>query len=147
MSPTKDVAYVAMMGGNEVVRVDLRNWKTRGLRVGSGPRALALGPAGRFLFVTLNAEGRVARLDLRTGRVAKVSTGNDPRSLAMAPDGRALYVVNYASGTVSKVRASNMRVMQTVAACHHPIGFTYEPVTRRVWVACYDGSIRVYDDR
>jgi YVTN family beta-propeller protein len=147
MSPTKDVAYVAMMGGDEVVRVDLRNWTTRGLRVGSGPRALALGPAGRFLFVTLNAEGRVARLDLRTGRVAKVSTGNAPRKLAMAPDGRALYVVNYASGTVSKVRASNMRVMQTVAACHHPIGITYEPVTRRVWVACYDGSIRVYDDR
>jgi YVTN family beta-propeller protein len=70
------------------------------------------------------ADARVARLDLRTGRVAKVSTGSAPRSLAMAPDGRALYVVNYASGTVSKVRASNMRVMQTVAACHHPIGIT-----------------------
>jgi YVTN family beta-propeller protein len=146
-SPTKDVAYVAMMGGTQVVRVDLKNWSTRGLTVGSGPRALALGPAGRYLFVTLNAEGRVARLDLKTGALAKATTGTAPRSLAMAPDGRSLYVVNYESGTVSKVRASSMRVLQSVAACHHPIGITYEPVTRRVWVACYDGSIRVYDDR
>ena len=146
-SPTKDVAYVAMMGGTQVVRVDLRNWTTRGLTVGSGPRALALGPAGRYLFVTLNAEGRVARLDLKTGALDKVTTGTAPRSLAMAPDGRSLYVVNYESGTVSKVRASDMRVLQSVPACHHPIGITYEPVTRRVWVACYDGSIRVYDDR
>ncbi len=147
VSPTKDVAYVAMMGGSEVVRVDLRNWSTRGLRVGAGPRALAVGPAGRYLFVTLNAEGRLARLDLRTGAVVKVTTGAAPRSLAIAPDGRSLYVVNYESGTVSKVRASDMRVLQSVAACYHPIGITYEPVTRRVWVACYGGAIKVYDDR
>ncbi len=147
VSQTKDVAYVAEMGGSEIVRVDLRDWSTRRLAVGSGPRALALGPAGRYLFVTLNAEGRVARLDLRTGAVAKVSTGTAPRSLAMAPDGRSLYVVNYESGTVSKVRASDMRVLQSVDACHHPIGITYEPVTRRVWVACYGGAIKVYDDR
>jgi hypothetical protein len=40
-----------------------------------------------------------------------------------------------------------MRVLQTVPACHHPIGITHEPVTGRVWVACYGGQIRVYDDR
>ncbi len=146
VSPARDVAYVAEMGGSEIVRVDLRTWRTRRLAIGAGPRALAVGPAGRFLFATLNAEGRVARLDLHTGAVAKVSTGSAPRSLAMAPDGRAVYVVNYESGTVSKVRASDLRVLQTVAACVHPIGITYEPVTRRVWVACYGGQIRVYDD-
>jgi len=89
----------------------------------------------------------VARLDLKTGKVVKVTTGEAPRSLAIAPDGRSLYVVNYESGTVDKVRASDMRVLQSVDACYHPIGITYEPVTRRVWVACYGGSIRVYDDR
>ena len=30
-----------------------------------------------------------------------------------------------------------MSVLQTVDACYHPIGIAYEPVTRRVWVACY----------
>ena len=34
-----------------------------------------------------------------------------------------------------------------VEACYHPIGITYEPVTQRVWVACYGGQILVFDDR
>ncbi|MGE0029360.1 MAG: hypothetical protein AB7O78_11780 [Thermoleophilia bacterium] len=147
ISPTKDVAYVAQMGGTEIVRVDLRTWRTRRLPIGLGPRAVVVGPAGKVLFATLNAEGRVARLDLRTGAVTKASTGTAPRSLAIAADGRALYVVNYESGTVSKLRASDMHVLQTIPACANPIGITYEPVTRRVWVACYGGQIRVYDDR
>jgi len=147
ISPTKDVAYVAQMGGTEIVRVDLRTWRTRRLPIGLGPRAVVVGPAGKVLFATLNAEGRVARLDLRTGAVTKASTGTAPRSLAIAADGRALYVVNYGSGTVSKLRASDLRVLQTIPACPNPIGITDEPVTRRVWVACYGGQIRVYDDR
>ena len=147
VSPTKHAAYVAVMGGTDVIRVDLRTWRTRPLTIGAGPRALVLGPRGRYLFATLNAEGNVARLDLRTGAVRKVMTGRAPRSMAIAPDGRALYVVNYESGTVSKIRDSDMRVLQTVDACHHPIGITYEPVTRRVWVACYGGAVLVFDDR
>jgi YVTN family beta-propeller protein len=99
VSPTKRAAYVAQMGGSDVVRVDLRDWSSA------------------------------------------------PRSMDISPDGRALYVVNYQSGTVAKLRASDMRVLQTVDACHHPIGIAHEPVTRRVWVACYGGSILVYDDR
>ena len=147
VSPTKPVAYVAVMGSNHINRVDLTNWSTRSIGVGAGPRALVVHPDGTRLFATLNAEGRVARLDLRTGAVTKVSTGNAPRSMDISDDGRSLYVVNYESGTVSKLRSADMRVLQTVTACYHPIGITYEPVTRRVWVACYGGSIMVFDDR
>jgi YVTN family beta-propeller protein len=148
VSPTKDAAYVAVMGGSQIVRVDLRTFATRRLAVGSGPRAVVASPSGRYLYFTLNAEGRVAKLDLSTGAtIASVATGSAPRSLAMAPDGRSLYVVNYESGTVSKLRVSDMRELQDVSACYHPIGITYEPLTRRVWVACYGGSILVYDDR
>ena len=78
---------------------------------------------------------------------AKVATGSAPRSLALAADGRALYVVNYESGTVTKLRTSDMKPLQTIDACYHPIGITYDRPTRRVWVACYTGTIRVYDDR
>ena len=148
VSPTKDAAYVAEMGGTDVVRVDLRTGRRGRLRIGAGPRALVVGPAGRFLFATLNAEGRVARLDLRTGRRRE---GRDraaaPRSLAIAPDGRALYVVNYESGTVSKVRASDMRVLQSLPRLPPPDRHHLRAGHRRVWVACYGGSIAVYDDR
>ena len=91
--------------------------------------------------------GRVARLDLPTGRVRTVSTGTLPRSLAIAADAKAIYVVNYESGTVTKLRTKNIKVLQTIDACFHPIGITYDAPTQRVWVACYGGSILVYDDR
>ena len=148
VSPKGNAAYVAVMGGTELVRVDLKRWTTSRFPVGAGPRAAEFHPSDRFIFVSLNAEGRVAKLDLRNGVVrAKVATGNAPRSLALAADGRALYVVNYESGTVTKLRTSDMKPLQTIEACYHPIGITYDSPTRRVWVACYTGSIRVYDDK
>jgi DNA-binding beta-propeller fold protein YncE len=148
VSPKGNAAYVAVMGGNELVRVDLRRWGTSRIAVGAGPRAAEFHPSDRYIFVSLNAEGRVAKLDLKTGVVrAKVTTGSRPRSLALAADGRALYVVNYESGTITKLRTSDMKTLQTIEACYHPIGITYDEPTRRVWVACYTGTIRVYDDR
>jgi YVTN family beta-propeller protein len=148
VSPKGNAAYVAVMGGNELVRVDLRRWGTSRIAVGAGPRAAEFHPSDRYIFVSLNAEGRVAKLDLKTGVVrAKVTTGSRPRSLALAADGRALYVVNYESGTITKLRTSDTKTLQTIEACYHPIGITYDEPTHRVWVACYTGTIRVYDDR
>jgi DNA-binding beta-propeller fold protein YncE len=135
------------MGGSTIVRVDLDTWKTSSIPIGSDPRALEIHPSGQWLYATLNAEGRVAKLNLRTGRVKKVSTGTLPRSLAMSEDAKALYVVTYESGTVSKLRTRDLKVLQTISACYHPIGITYDAPTRRVWVACYGGSILVYNDR
>ena len=147
VSPQGDAAYVALMGEGSLVRVDLETWETSVIPIGAGPRALEIDPSGGRLYATLNAENRVARLNLRTGRVKKVSTGTLPRSLAIADDGKALYVVNYESGTVSKLRTSDLEVLQTVDACYHPIGITYDAPTQRVWVACYGGSLLVFDDR
>jgi YVTN family beta-propeller protein len=140
-------AMVAIMGSNHLLRVDLRNYRTRQVPVGAGPRAVVLSDDGHTAYVTLNSEGKVAKVNLRTGAVARATTGSAPRSLTRSTDGTALYAVNYESGSVSKLRSSNMRVLQTVKACYHPIGITYEPVTRRVWVACYGGEILVFNDR
>jgi DNA-binding beta-propeller fold protein YncE len=148
VAPKSGAAYVAVMGGGELVRVNLRTWATSEIPVGAGPRAIVMHPSGRYVFVSLNAEGRVAKVDLRTGSVlAKVATGSAPRSLALAEDGRSLYVVNYESGTITKLRTSDMAPVETISACVHPIGITYDRTTRRVWVACYSGELRVYDDR
>jgi DNA-binding beta-propeller fold protein YncE len=148
VAPQGRAAYVAVMGGGELVRINLRTWAALGIPVGGGPRAIVIHPSGRYLFVSLNAEGRVGKVDLRTGKVLpKVATGSAPRSLTLAADGRSLYVVNYESGTITKLRTSDMTPMETVSACVHPIGITYDGTTRRVWVACYSGEIRVYDDR
>jgi DNA-binding beta-propeller fold protein YncE len=147
ISPRGDTAYVAIMGESRLVRIDLRTWRTASIQIGRGPRSLEIDPRGRWIFATLNAAGHVARLDLRTGTVRTVSTGTLPRSLAIADDGKAIYIVNYESGTVSKLRTRDLEVLQTIPACYHPIGITYDATTQRVWVACYGGSILVFDDR
>ena len=147
VAPDGAAAYVGIMGGDYLVRVDLETWETSTIPIGSGPRALEIDPSGEKIYATLNAAGKVARLDLDTGRVKTVATGTLPRSLAIAGDAKAIYVVNYESGTVSKLRARDLEVLQTVEACYHPIGITYDGPTRRVWVACYGGSLLVFDDR
>ena len=89
----------------------------------------------------------VYRIDAATGEaVATVSTGQAPRSAVLSADGTALYVVNYESDTVAKVRTSDMSVVQTVEVGHHPIGITVDEETRQVWVACYSGTIAVFQD-
>jgi YVTN family beta-propeller protein len=75
-----------------------------------------------------------------------VRTGVEPRSMAISPDGAALYVVNYESSTVSKVGTRDLKVIDEDQTDGHPIGITYEPKTKSVWVACYGGSILVFDD-
>jgi YVTN family beta-propeller protein len=95
----------------------------------------------------LNGEGNVAKIDIKTGKVVdKVTTGEAPRSMTISDDGKHIYVVNYFSNTVSKVRTSDMKVRDTVRVNASPIGITYDPETNRVWVACYSGSIMVFQD-
>lgn len=141
-------AYIAQMGSSRVVDLDLRTWRQRSISVGMGPRTVLLSPDARRLYSSLNAEGRVVAVDPRTRRVlGSARTGAAPRSMDIAPDGASLYVVNYRDNTLSKIATDSMRVTQTVNTCERPIGVTYEPTQDRVWVACYSGTIEVYDNR
>jgi YVTN family beta-propeller protein len=148
VSPDSRTAYVAIMGGTEVVTVDLTSFALgRFTGIGGGPRHLVISPDGATLYVTLNRDGRIAEVDAGTGSVlATVATGSAPRSMDIATDGQSLYVVNYGSSTVSKVTTSDMVEVQEVATGDRPIGITYDPVTGRVWVACYSGVIEIFDD-
>jgi YVTN family beta-propeller protein len=141
-------AYVAVMGSYDIATVNLDNFSVGWLKdIGHSPRHLNIDPEGKFLYATLNGEGKIAKIDLSSGIVLKkVVTGNAPRSMAISDDGQSLYVVNYNSNTVSKVRTSDMKVLQEVNVNSSPIGITYDPQTREVWIACYSGSILVFQD-
>ncbi|NJL02539.1 MAG: beta-propeller fold lactonase family protein [Spirulinaceae cyanobacterium SM2_1_0] len=147
IDPTGQTAYIAVMGSYDIARVDLKDFSVGWLRnVGQSPRHLNIDPNGRFLYASLNGDDRVAKIDLQENRiVSKAATGDAPRSMVLSDDGQWLYVVNYHSNTLSKVRAGTMRVVQTVNVNANPIGVTYDPETKRVWVACYSGSIMVFD--
>ena len=141
-------AYIAVMGSYDIAAVDLKNFSVGWLRnVGNSPRHLNIDPADKYLYSTLNGEGKIAKIDLATDKIVKkISTGSQPRSMVISDDGQLLYVVNYGSNTVSKVRTSDMKILKTVNVNSSPIGITYDPQTREVWVACYSGSIMVFQD-
>lgn len=148
VSPDSATAYVALMGSDRVVAVDLSDYSVRGFASpGAGPRHIVIAPDGSSLYVSNNRGGNVVKIDRASGKVAgTVSTGTQPRSMAISGDGEAVYVVNYESSTMTKVRTADMTKMQTVQTDHHPIGITYEPTLKRVWVANYGGRIIVFDD-
>ena len=147
ISSDSKYAFVAQMGGSVVHKIELGTWKRELLNVGSNPRALVLSPDNQTLFLTLNSSGRVGAFDIAANKMIKtVRTGNAARSLDISSDGSALYVVNFTSDTVSKVRSTDLKVIQKINVCNEPIGVTYEPINKRVWVACYGGAIKVFSD-
>jgi YVTN family beta-propeller protein len=148
ISSDSKYAYVAEMGGNRIHRINFDDFSVNYIPIGSNPRAIELSPDNTKLYATLNISGKVIAWDLTTNQAIKsVSTGKSARSLAISSDGSALFVVNFRSGTVSKVRTSDMKVMQTVKVCSEPIGVTYDSSTSRTWVACYGGSIKVFENQ
>ncbi len=149
VSPDSSRAYVAIMGGREIKVVDLASFGVATLGdAGAGPRHIVTSPDGAYLYVTLNMDGRIAKIDARSGAVvATVATGAEPRSMEIAADGQSLYVVNYEASTVSKVTTADMAEVQELPTARHPIGITYDRGTGRVWVACYEGEIEIFEDR
>lgn len=150
MAVTRDssAVYVAQMGGAQVHKIDLTTFTDTKLNVGSNPRALVLSPDEKTLYATLNHSGQVIAFDLEKNRVVrKVVTGKATRSLALSTDGSALFVVNFFSNSMSKIRTSDFAVLQEIKSCKEPIGITFEPLMQRTWVACYGGSIKVYDNK
>ena len=147
VSGDSQFAYVAQMGGAVIHKINLTTWEKELLNIGSNPRSVVLSPDNSTLYATLNSSGRVVAFDLTLKKVVKsVKTGSASRSLDISSDGTALYVVNYTSDTISKVRISDFKVLQKLRACNEPIGITYEPINKRVWVACYGGAIKVFSD-
>jgi YVTN family beta-propeller protein len=140
-------AYVAEMGGNKVHVIDLQDFTTTFIPIGSNPRAIVLSPDNSTMYVTMNLSGKVASWDLINNKAGKsVKTGNAARSLAINTDGSALYVVNYKSDTMSRVRTSDMKVTQNIKVCNEPIGITYDQPTGNTWIACYGGQIKIYSN-
>ena len=140
-------AYVAEMGGNRIHVINLQDFSTSYIPIGSNPRAIVLSPDNSTMYVTMNLSGRVASWNLLTNKPGKsVKTGDAARSLAISGDGSALYVVNYKSDTMSRVRTSDMKVTQNIKVCNEPIGITYDLPTGNTWVACYKGQIKIFSN-
>lgn len=142
-------AYVAVMGEGAIDRVDLDTGEVTPVAgAGRSPRHLLLSSDGTSLYVSNNKSGEVRIIDTVTGEVRRVvRVGEEPRTMALSSDGASLYVVLYRENAVVKLRAADLAVLDRHATGVRPVGVTVDPVTNRVWVADYAGSLSVFDDR
>lgn len=148
VDPQGHYAYIAIMGSNSIKRLDLRTHVVEHfVTVGTGPRHLCMDAKGQQLYASLNHEGAIARIDLTSRAVRKVHVGGAPRSMVMGNEERSLYVVNYSANRMTKVDLASFSVADTIGTDARPIGIAYDARNKRVWVACYSGSVQVFEDR
>lgn len=142
------IAYIAVMGASQVLRLDMVNLTTSAIdSAGTTPRHLVLSHDDKVLYISNNHAGTVRAIETSTSElIAQVRTGTEPRSMALSDDGESLFVVNYVDGTLSKIRTSDLKVIQVMRTGVRPVGVTYDPIMRRVWVANYSGSLKIYQD-
>lgn len=147
--PDNNTAYSVAMYGNELYKIDIGARTSKVVMdVESRPRHLNLTADGKTMYMAVSGANKIFKMDTATDTVVdEVTPGQEPRSVTMSPDETALYVVNYNEASVSKIRTSDMEVIDTVKVDANPIGIDYDPVTHTVWVACYGGSIYVFDDQ
>ncbi|MBB2890397.1 YncE family protein [Flexivirga oryzae] len=145
--PDNKTAYVAAMYGNKVFRVNLDTGEHHVIMTVNRPRHLVLSPDSKWLYLAASGTNTVYKIDTSTDKVvSQVVSGPEPRSMSISQDGTALYVVNYFGKSASKITTSDMKVVQRVPTDPAPIGITYDDATHQVWVACYGGSMLVFDD-
>lgn len=145
--PDNRTAYVAAMYGNKVFRVDLETGEHHVIMTVNRPRHLVLSPDSKTLYLAASGTNTVYKIDTSTDQVvSQVFSGPEPRSMTISQDGTALYVVNYFGKSASKITTADMKVVQRVPTDPAPIGITYDDVTHQVWVACYGGSMLIFDD-
>ncbi|WP_109473165.1 YncE family protein [Ornithinimicrobium cavernae] len=146
--PDNRTAYVAAMYADKLFKVDLVTGESEVMmETGRKPRHLNLSADGKYLYMAVSGADTIYKIDTETEEIVdQVVSGREPRSMILSSDGTALYVVNYYEPSVAKISTDDMEVLQKEPTDANPIGITYEPITHTVWVACYGGSIYVFDD-
>lgn len=143
--PSQNIAYVAVMGSNKITVINLDDFTlSHYAGIGKSPRHLCIDKQGEYLYVSLNGERKIRRYHLSTSEKHDIPTGTMPRSMALS--GKWLYVVNYGDDSYSKIDVTTLAVHAVGKTSSKPIGITLDEVDGRVWVACYSGSIQIFDD-
>jgi YVTN family beta-propeller protein len=98
------------------------------------PRALALLPGDRKLYVAGQTANRVFVIDTQSRSVLRsIAVGAAPTGIVAAAD--AVYVVNHEAATVSKIDPASDQVVATLAVGEHPWGAALGSDGRSLYVS------------
>ncbi|MEZ4264969.1 MAG: Ig-like domain-containing protein [Myxococcota bacterium] len=106
---------------------------------GSWPTALAVWPGTDLMLVSQTGRDSLGFLDLNARRVVDaIAVGNEPAGIALDLDAAAgpqAWVVLGGEDSVVRVDLGTRAVTATVAVGHEPRAVTFDPATRRLYVA------------
>jgi YVTN family beta-propeller protein len=111
--------YVANIGSNDILVIDVATNQVEATRLPAGPRpsAMRVTADGKYLYVTNNLQtgATVFVIQVSTGALIQTITGlgTFPTALAISPNGKFIYVTNAGSGTVSIVNTATNQVSPT----------------------------------
>ena len=113
------------------------------LPLGRAPSAIALGPAGRRLYVTNAAANNVSVVDVpNRSVVGVVGAGESPDALAVSPDNKTLVVANSRSGSASVLELDGDALPRLRAAfngCPGAGRVVILPDSSKAFIACAGG--------
>jgi DNA-binding beta-propeller fold protein YncE len=117
--PQLSKVYVAGNGSDQVLEVDLEQWKvTNQFATGKGPYNVEITPDGTKMVVTYKSEGATGVWDLKTGKeLAKIANSRKvSHGIAIAPDNKFAFVsVEGIGGEPGAVDVIDLKMLKLVA--------------------------------
>lgn len=105
------------------------------VKVGRGPKGVAVVPNGKTAYVANSRSNNVSVIDTSTNTVTgTVKVGYNPSEVAVSPDGKRVYVVNEDSNTTSVIDTATNTVTATVPVGDTPRGIAVSPDGTKVYV-------------
>ena len=93
--PTKDYAYVAGNGSDEILKVDLDKWEiTDRVKTGKGPYNIEVSPDGKYLLASIKNEGKTGVWMLDDLSFVKNidNSGSVSHGIVISPDSKYAFV-------------------------------------------------------
>ena len=119
--PSKNIAFIAGNGSDEIIEVDLLKWKiTNRIKTGKGPYNVEISPNGKFLIATLKSEGSTAIWDLENDiNLKKIKNSTSvSHGIAISSDSKYAFVsvegIGGEPGVVDVISLENLEKISSV---------------------------------
>ena len=105
------------------------------ITVGQDPRAFAITPDGKTIYVTNYQSGTVTPIRTATNTaLAPITVGRYPWPIAITPDGSTAYVLNNGPGTVTPIRTATNTALAPIKVPEGSFSMTITPDGTTVYV-------------
>jgi YVTN family beta-propeller protein len=142
MANAEPILYMTSADCDAIVKVDAGKGAIVEslISVGSRPRAIAIGPDGKYAYVVNSYDNTLSVVNLKYGKEvgSPVKVGKIPWAVAITPDGKYVLVSNLGDHSVSIVDAS-MRALicRDIPVGSHPWSIMTTPDNKFAYVTNY----------